>query len=605
MGKPCFFRIIKFFAIALLSAAAAITAIAVLSSPAAAVPGGGGGFGTTKPWDTDNLRYGRYNAKSFNIPFHKYGGYSGVAACQSGVADGFFQSGDGSKNDVPEDFPVLAFSNGSWSVEAETSTTNSSGCDRFVAQQDRLAAQIAGNGGYYLDASGKLQKDGSLEPRFHGRSLVYGGWASKDSGFAINGSTGELVIAQDTSGYRDRADGWRTASGYYLAIDPFGTTWTVPENTQNGRFGGWHGTSYQRGSAVVTRVARPRGGLVSNGYLREAGLCPSGFHPRGEDSYERIGGSTGRTLGGVSHSAGETADKYWCRSDVRYLRSFKAEHHNNLGTDPSGRTARRHRDAVSAGSVFEAYGRLNCYFTSTHTTELSNGGYVCGYYYPLPQCTDNGRKRDFAETELEEYSIGASFTAPEDGSAACAEPPRCTANGSKRDFTDAELKEYTDEDSSFKPAADGTTPCVKPATPQCADNGRKRDFTDAELAAYRRNDPSFTPAADGTTPCRRPNTPQLPPSLPGFSDDACVTANLQIYENRTAGSDAAPGVTSTDRTLAAATGRTAWDLDITSPHPLTASPPRDATVGSGDPSGYADGSESRTSHAASSGDALG
>ena len=62
---------------------------------------------------------------------------------------------------------------------------------------------------------------------------------------------------------------------------------------------------------------------------------------------------------------------------------------------------------------------------------------------------------------------------------------------------------------------------------------------------------------------------------------------------------------SSDRTLAVAAGRTAFDLDIASPHPLTASPPRDATVGRGDPSGCAGGSESRTSHAASSGDALG
>ena len=88
MGKPCFSRIIKFFAIALLGAAATIAAVAVLSSPAAAQNGGGGDV-TPKPWDTDNLRYasGRYNAQSFNIPYHNYDSYSGVAACQSGVAD--------------------------------------------------------------------------------------------------------------------------------------------------------------------------------------------------------------------------------------------------------------------------------------------------------------------------------------------------------------------------------------------------------------------------------------------------------------------------------------------------------------------------------------
>lgn len=58
MGKPCFSKTIKFFAIALLGAATAIAAVVALSSPAdAAEGGGGGGFGEAKSWDTDNLRY--------------------------------------------------------------------------------------------------------------------------------------------------------------------------------------------------------------------------------------------------------------------------------------------------------------------------------------------------------------------------------------------------------------------------------------------------------------------------------------------------------------------------------------------------------------------
>ena len=35
----------------------------------------------------------------------------------------------------------------------------------------------------------------------------------------------------------------------------------------------------------------------------------------------------------------------------------------------------------------------------------------------------------------------------------------------------------------------------------------------------------------------------------GFDDDACVTADLEIYENRVAGTDAEPGVPAADRTL--------------------------------------------------------
>ena len=107
MGKPCFSKAIKFFTLALLGAAATIAAIAVLSSPAAANQEGGGNRPTPKPWDTDNLRYadGSYNAQSFNIPFHNYDSYSGVAACKKNVADAFFQA-DGSVGAV-NDFPYL------------------------------------------------------------------------------------------------------------------------------------------------------------------------------------------------------------------------------------------------------------------------------------------------------------------------------------------------------------------------------------------------------------------------------------------------------------------------------------------------------------------
>ena len=74
MGKPCFSRLTKFFAIALLTAATAIAAIAVLSSPAAAdshTRGGGGGY-PLKSWDTDNLSAGGVGPKNYRIPYHDY-----------------------------------------------------------------------------------------------------------------------------------------------------------------------------------------------------------------------------------------------------------------------------------------------------------------------------------------------------------------------------------------------------------------------------------------------------------------------------------------------------------------------------------------------------
>ena len=150
MGKLCFSKIIKFVAIAMLGAAAAIAAIAVLSSPATAQDEPPnfylGDNRIKKPWDTDNLRYGRYTARSFNVPFHDYGGYSGVAACRENVADAFFQAG-GTVGAV-NDFPYLDWDNdsGSW-VEKESGARND-GCDEFVKQQDKMASQIASNSGF-------------------------------------------------------------------------------------------------------------------------------------------------------------------------------------------------------------------------------------------------------------------------------------------------------------------------------------------------------------------------------------------------------------------------------------------------------------------------
>ena len=523
MGKPCFSKAVKFFAFALLGAATAIIAIAVLSTPAAAHSHNddGGGDSDDYPWDTDNLRYGNYNAKSFNIPFHKYSGYSGVAACQSGVADGFFQSGDSSKRNVPEDFPVLVFAGGAWGVEAETSTANNSGCDEFVAQQERLRTQVNSGLGYALDSAGNLHvftggaaADAFAEPRTSA-DLSYVAWGSKATAQYATRNGG--YKATSDSRYLNRADGHTSGRRYPRAISPNTAGWTAPANTSsNGVFSHpvWHGTSSLVSPGVYGFVVAHSNGNPAN-HLTKAkseDLCRSGFHPRGEDSSDRIAGGTGRSLTGLSHANGQIADRFWCRSDLRYLRSFKAEHHTSLGQNVI-----RHADAVAAGSVFTAYGRLNCYYTSTARTTLDNGGDVCEYYYPLPQCTDNGTKREFTKAELDNgYTTGAAFTAADDG------------------------------------------------TTDCADS-----------------------------------TPADPPQQAGFTADACVTASLEIYENRIVGSDAEPGVPASDRTLAVATGRTAWDLDVTSPHPSTASPPRDTTSGSGDPDGCADGSEDRADHASS------
>ena len=535
MGKPCFSKLPKFFAVALLGAATAITAIAVLSSPAAAAEGGGGNRPTPKPWDTDNLRYasGQYSARSFNIPFHQYGGYSGVPACQSGVADAFFQAGGsvGAVNDFPYLDWVTAGDSGSWAVQE--GGTRSKGCDKFVEQQDEMAAQIGSNGGYYLDLSGNLQKLSEDPPsRFASRRLPYSHWLRKGDAFAVNSDTGELIASQDTSGYWVRVDGRKTGPNkYYLAIYPSGTTWTIPENTQNGRFGNWHGTSYQRrtDSAVLTRVARPAEGITRFSYLQEDGLCPAGFHPRGEDSVDRIGSHTGRTLTGLTHAQGSIADRYWCRSDLRFGRRFHPEFHRGVA---------KHRQAAT--KEFTAYGRLNCYFTAfgaaykasgTNLSSLtrgihrdSSGGMVCSYLFPIPQCDpdpDNGSNTDW------------------------------------RDYTAEELKDIAD---------------------------------DLGPAKFNKDEGAACPEVTPDDPDPQDPTPR---NAASFSDPACVTASLRIYENRVVGSAAEPGVEYWDRTHR--TGQnlpSAWELDVTSPHPRTASPPGRP----GDRSGCADGSEHRTRH---------
>ena len=562
MGKPCFFRIIKFFAIALLGAAAAIAAIAVLSSPAAAVPGGGGGR-TEKSWDTDNLRFGSYSSASFRVPSHDYGRnadrYSHDACGRGGVADGFYQT----RSDV-NDFPVLVHKDGSYSEKAWGSSDLP--CDEFVRAQERMVSEAAGNGGYWLDSDGKL-RSGSLPVWIGARpvSLTYATWGDKGLLYSArtiaavdiagkryyyaHNSSSSVGVTSD-AGYQRRLDVFSTrAPAADWAVYPSSATLEVVWGSYTANPTGRYLYSRQVSASTLGSVAKlgkiamPASGgsysLYNNRYLSSAysvgggsiAICPAGFHPRGEDSVERIGNTTGRTLSHLTHAEGQIADRYWCRSDLRFLRKLYPYTRPGVALHPQAQN-------MSATEPFYAYGRVNCFYTADTATQPQNSGttgvksignssYGCEYpYHPLPQCDPD----------------------PDNGS-------------------DTDWRAYT----ATEIAASGTVGQV-----------------------FNKD-----PGAD----CAATSTPATPPQQAGFTADACVTASLEIYENRIAGSDAVPGVLSSDRTLAAAAGRTAWDLDIASPHPLTASPPRDATAGSGDPDGCADGSESRADHAASSGDA--
>ena len=531
MGKLRFSKIVKFFALALLSTATAIAVVAVLSSPATA-KGGGGGDSDDYPWDTDNLKIGStYSARSFAVPHYGNQGdpartgtrTSGLltltenhSPCQPSVMDGFFQnSASQPRNDLPKLEKTAA-------TENKWKETPGHICDVFVTAQNLAISRYSANGGFWLDSEGSLRKGGfggwMTATRDATASLGYTTWDQKGSLYSISGYSvpgGGVVYytrAQAPSatddGYVARVDAGRTVgvgipSGELTLPNPAARKGSITQNAGVKTFSTKH-ISHHNGTIHLPQDKSVGGHAGS--------WCPAKSHPRGEDAYNKIGGGTGRTLSSLTDRAKiRLADLFWCRSDVRYPIWYAPQ--SVAGTTCGTAGARSCPSGVTIPTEdFRAWGRVNCYYTAL---EITSSG-KCVYPHPVPQCTDNGTKRNFTATELGGYMTGAAFTAADDGSTDCAD-----------------------------------------------------------------------------------STPADPPQQAGFTADACVTASLEIYENRIAGSDAEPGVAASDRTLVVASGRTAWDLDVTSPHPLTASAPRDTTAGSGDPDGCADGSESRADHASS------
>ena len=432
-------------------------------------------------------------------------------ACDSGVADAFFQTVSGGRND----FPVLEITD----PDAEESSpalkdwgaSRNTGCDEFAAAQDRLLTTTAANGGYYLDGHGRLAQ-GSLPAHTASTRSVNQPrvtWQSR-TGF---GQTSIPFSVSAPAGYAARVD-----TGSALAISPSGTSLTVPSPSPSWPAAIDSGTGtatwgYLQGFNVNSHLPLP----AAIGGTSAGVWCPAGFHPRGEDGFPRVGRGSGRTLTSLAADADiYLADMYWCRSDVRYKIEYKKQTHSvtcggNSRPCPAGVSLPTDR--------FNAFGRANCYYTviSLDTADRN----TCQYRHPVPRCAD-------------------------------------------------------------------------------PDTSASREFSAAELATYTTSD-KFPAKTDGTTPCAAATVPD-PPTLADFAAGACVTVDIEIYENRPAGKDAEPGVPVSDRTLT--TGTTlppAWDLDVTSPHPKTASPPRDATAGTGDASGCADGSEKRADHSASPG----
>ena len=564
MGFPAFAKIFRYGILAAVALAAALVAVIALASPASAWRDGGD-HGHPELVDTDNLKYtgtvnGRsytYSAKSFGIPYLDRTNRGSEAACGgSGVADAFFQ-----RSAIRNDMPVVDTSKTEFAL---TTPSAAGACTTFVQEQNRAQMEAGSNGGYYLDVEGRLRR--GLPPHFATDRLA-GNDRRVSSNSSSNGfwvSNGRIhYTTQHRSTYADRVD-LEVGSDVQYAVhadpplDPASIKFVIPDppvvkSASSGGSVRWV-PDFSQVSGVNIRNAKALGWGYFQGGGHIGAYCPSLLHPRGEDAVRRIGTGTGRTLSSLKTEANvQTANRFWCRSDKRYVISYETEIEPGVtcSSTDSAPPCPATFTLPPNGQEARYYGRVNCYRTvlelkTTATSQTDRNS--CAYIFPLPQCTKNGTKHRLNSVQIAKHQIGAVFPFASDGTTECDTNPQCTANGAKRDMTDAELQAYrTARGASFTPASDGSTPCT------------------AAVAASATAD---------------------------FTSDACVTAILEIYENRPKGFNAEPGVRTDHRTITADTANPAFDLDVAAAHPGTASPPRAAS----DPSGCADGSEGRADH---------
>ena len=449
MGNFGLYRLLRCVLLGAASLAAAFVAAVILAAPAAANQEGSGNDPSEKNWDSDNLRFGGYSSASFRIPSHSYGTataprYSHAACGHGGIADGFYQT----RSDV-NDFPVLQYTGGAHSMKAWSSS--SLACDEFVRAQERMATEATTNGGHWLDKNGNLQET-ALPSRIASRpsSLAYSTWENKRSypgQFAFYGTLSlrkngnayfyqgnnpfTSAVTQDAS-YQRRLDVFGTdAPSADWAIYPDGATLEVVWGDQTSPTGrylyfNWAAANSQDSTKIRGKIAMNTG-VAAVGFNRHltaaqsANLCPAGFHSRGEDSVGRIGSTTGRTLSHLSHAEGQIADRFWCRSDLRFLRKFYPNTRPGVALHPQAQS-------MSATAAFYVYGRVNCFYTAdrypadttnpdpapgsqtTGLISLGDNAYDCEYpYHPLPLCDpdpDNGSNTDwraYTKTEIDRH----------------------------------------------------------------------------------------------------------------------------------------------------------------------------------------------------------
>ena len=554
MGFPAFAKIFRYGTLATVALAAAFFAVLWLTATPAAAKNFDG-HGRPELVDTDNLKYWAggytYSAKSFGIPYLEPNNRGSEAACGvAGVADAFFQ-----RSAIRNDMPVVDTSKTEFAL---TTPSAAGACTTFVQEQNRAQMEAGSNGGYYLDVEGKLGRGLPLHfatDRVAGNDRVVSSNSSSNGFWVSNGRI--HYTTQHRSTYADRVD-LEVGSDVQYAVVPGGTKFVIPATpvVKSARSGGsvrWV-PDFSQVSGVTIGNAKALGWGYFQGGGHFGAYCPALLHPRGEDAVRRIGTGTGRTLSSLKLEANvQTANRFWCRSDKRYVISYETEIEPGVtcsSTDSAPPCPSRF-ELPANGEEARYYGRVNCYRTvlelkTTATSQTDRNS--CAYIFPLPQCTKNGTKHRLNSAQIAKHQIWAVFPFASDGTTACDTNPQCTANGAKRDMTDAELQAYrTARGASFVPASDGSTPCT------------------AAVAASATAD---------------------------FTSDACVTAILEIYENRPKGFNAEPGVRADHRTITANAANPAFDLDVAGAHPGTASPPRAAS----DRSGCADGSEARADH---------
>lgn len=292
--------------------------------------------------------------------------------------DGFFQN---LATQPRNDLPMLEKTADGWEE------TTGHRCVSFRNAQGSAMSIAAVNGGYWLDSGGNLKQGGfggwmtpsrfpviSWNPDNTIRSAsttfpAYVSWANKGSGYSVvrvgnNFQTQIVAPSADDEGYIARID-YNPATllgtaGRTVGAPSGGLSLPDPDVRQ----GYVMGSSPQtyRGNYDPARhrntASRHLSHAASVGGRHTGSMCPAGAHPRDEDSLHRIGSGTGRTLTALSgNTLAQLADKYWCRSDVRYPIRYAPNSITGTTCDTGGAPSCPSGVVIPQGN-FRAWGRV-------------------------------------------------------------------------------------------------------------------------------------------------------------------------------------------------------------------------------------------------------